>query len=239
MSKLKKIHKILDLVKEKKVIGCLALLVIFFGISFFIYGQSKNKVFKDQYMKDIFVEDNSDNKSENVSVNLDKDSKLNSSSEKVVLKKGQVTVEIKGEVKSPKVYTLDEGAIINDLIEMAGGLTTEANTSNINRAKVLKNEDLIIIGNNKEIDTNSPNDMKMTNGNGIVNSNDSSKSGIININTASLSELMNIDGVGEKTAQKIIDYREENGGFKSIEDIKNVDRIGDKTFEKIKKQISC
>ncbi|MGL5085615.1 MAG: helix-hairpin-helix domain-containing protein [Clostridium sp.] len=237
MGKSKKTHKILEVLKEKKIIGCLALVVIFFGASFFIYGQNKNKIFKDEYMKDIFI-DNGET-STDVNVSSTQESKTKSSSEKVVIKKGEVTVEIKGEVNVPKVYTLDEGSIINDLIEKAGGLTTEADTRNINRAKVLKNEDLIIIGNIKDIDINGQNAIKMTNANGSIESSDVSKSSIININTASLSELMNIDGVGEKTAQKIIDYREENGGFKSIEDIKNVDRIGDKTFEKMKNQISC
>lgn len=239
MSKFKYTNKILELLKEKKIIGCLALVFIFLGVSFFIYGQSKNKVFKDEYMKDIFVEDKANEDSSNVNVSLNKDSSNKNSLEKATVKKGQVTVEIKGEVKSPKVYTLDEGAIINDLIEKAGGLTNEAYTANINRAKVLKNEDLIIIGNNKDIDVNSQNAIKTTNDSGIIGRSDTSKSGVININTATLNELMNIDGVGEKTAQKIIDYREKNGGFKSIEDIKNVDRIGDKTFEKIKNLISC
>ncbi|MEG2247140.1 MAG: ComEA family DNA-binding protein, partial [Peptostreptococcaceae bacterium] len=169
-----------------------------------------------------------------------KTEKNNSRNEKdeVILKKSEITVEIKGEVKTPKVYTLEEGAIINDLIEKAGGLTSEANISNINRAKILKNEDLIIVGNINSLEEN----IKVEGSNsGVITSVNSGgeSSGTININTATSGELMNIDGVGEKTAQKIIDYREENGAFKTIEDIKNVDRIGDKTFENMKDQISC
>lgn len=216
--------------KDKKVIGCIALVVIFFGASFFIYGERKNKVFKDEYMDDIFVEE------EGEQADVDN----NENTEKIVIKKNEVTVEIKGEVKNPKVYTLSEGAIINDLIDIAGGLTGEANISNINRAKVLKNEDLIVIGNINDIESIAvPGIATETNNENVSGGNLNSNSSTININTAELSELMNIDGVGEKTAQKIIDYREENGGFKSIEDIKNVDRIGDKTFEKMKDQISC
>lgn len=217
--------------KDKKIIGCVALIVIFLIASFFIYGQRRSKVFKDEYMDNIFEVEEDDvniNNNENESNNI-------KSEEEVILKKKEVTVEIKGEVKEPKVYTLNEGAIINDLINIAGGLTTEAQISNINRAKVLKNEDLIVIGNINDITTDK---QEGTISNININS-ENSNSTTININTANLSELMNIDGVGEKTAQKIIDYREENGGFKSIEDIKNVDRIGDKTFEKMKNQISC
>lgn len=215
--------------KDKKIIGCIGLVVIFFITSFFIYGRTKNKVFKDEYMQNIFVDEDEGEAIIETKVNKENES------EKVILKKKEVTVEIKGEVNKPMVYTLEEGSIINDLIEIAGGLTENANISNINRAKVLKNEDLILIGNinntqdiNLEVET-------VTNGNA---GNSNSQSNTININTATLSELMNINGVGEKTAQKIIDYREANGGFKSIDDIKNVDRIGDKTFEKMKDQIS-
>lgn len=226
--------------KDKKIIGCIALVVIFFFVSFFIYGQRKNKVFKDEYMADIFVEEDDELADINNNEGTEKNSKVKNEEEKVVVKKNEVTVEIKGEVKNPKVYTLIEGAIINDLIDIAGGLTGEANISNINRAKVLKNEDLIVIGNINDLDSILlPGTGAETNNGNISGGNLNSISSTININTAGLSELMNIDGVGEKTAQKIIDYREQNGGFKSIEDIKNVDRIGDKTFEKMKDQISC
>ena len=61
---------------------------------------------------------------------------------------------------------------------------------------------------------------------------------VVNINTATLLELQTIPGVGESKAQAIITYREENGGFKSIEEITNVSGIGDSTFEKIKNNIT-
>ena len=67
------------------------------------------------------------------------------------------------------------------------------------------------------------------------NSKENSK---ININTASLDELDNINGIGPSKAKAIIEYREENGGFKSIEDIKNVSGIGEGTFLKIKESIT-
>ena len=60
----------------------------------------------------------------------------------------------------------------------------------------------------------------------------------ININTASAYELTALPGVGEATAQKIINYRESHGGFKAIEEIKNVKGIGDATFSKMKANIS-
>jgi competence protein ComEA len=61
---------------------------------------------------------------------------------------------------------------------------------------------------------------------------------LININTASAEQLDTLDGIGPAYAQKIIEYRTANGGFKSIEEIKNVKGIGDKTFEKIANSIT-
>ena len=59
----------------------------------------------------------------------------------------------------------------------------------------------------------------------------------VSINDASLSELMTINGIGEVKAKSIVEYRNNNGRFKSIEDIKNVSGIGNSTFEKIKNYI--
>ena len=60
----------------------------------------------------------------------------------------------------------------------------------------------------------------------------------VKLNTATLSDLQTITGIGAKRAQDIIDYRDANGGFKSLEDLKNVSGIGDKTFDKIKEELS-
>lgn len=63
-------------------------------------------------------------------------------------------------------------------------------------------------------------------------------SGLVNLNTASLSQLDSLDGIGPTYAQRIIDYRESNGAFTTIDQIKNIKGIGDKTFEKIKDKIT-
>ena len=60
---------------------------------------------------------------------------------------------------------------------------------------------------------------------------------LVNINTASAEELTNVKGIGEKTAQAIVEYRKKNGVFKTVEDIKNIKGIGDKKFEAIKSSI--
>ena len=144
--------------------------------------------------------------------------------EKIVNTSKEIVVEIKGEVKNPNIYWMKEESIIQDIINEAGGLTGEADISSINRAEQLKNHQSIIIPNK--------NSVVISEGNG------QNKEGKININTASESELDSLPGIGKSRAESIIKYREEKGGFKSIEEIKNINGIGDAAFEKLKEKIT-
>lgn len=218
--------------KDKRTIGIIAILIIIFIVSLLTYGRNKKNVFKDEYMNNIFIEDNYNNeKNDYNEVNTIDVIEVNSNDQVKIENDGsknKIIVEIKGEVINPDVYLLDEGSIIKDLIDIAGGLTNEADISNINRAKELNNHELIVIYNvNDEEKDIVDNDVS------TIGESDN----IININTANESELRNIPGVGEVKANAIIKYRENNSGFKSIEEIKNVDGIGEKTFEKIKEFI--
>ena len=100
-----------------------------------------------------------------------------------------------------------------------------------------------VIQNDAYIESNAKENVKTNNelddnAESIEEDNESdNKSTIININTANKEELMNLNGIGESKAQNIINYRVDNGDFKSIEDIKNVKGIGDSIFEKIKNDI--
>lgn len=226
----------MDVLKNKKVIGIIIVLFITVTISLLTYGKNRNNVFKDEYMQNIFIDE------ENISVEKDnsnseylketeeennnlviENSSLQTSSNNAIV------VEIKGEVMKPDVYTLSEGSIIKDLIEMAGGLTEEADISNINRAKEINNHDLIIIRNINDVNIDVE-----TENNEV---NEESDDGKISINDSDISKLKEIPGIGEVKANSIILYREKNNGFKSIEELKNVDGIGEKTFEKIKDSI--
>lgn len=210
--------------KRNSILIILAIIFIF--ISFILYGRNKGNVFKDEYMQNIFVEDTENEvtiKNNNIKSNELATSKESNISNKVIV------VEIKGEVKKPDVYEVNEGSIIKELIEKAGGLTDDANIDNINRADKLKANQLIVIPNKNNENVNS---IPASVNNSIV------EEGVININTASSSELQKIPGIGESRANSIVEYREKNGGFKSIEEIKNIDGIGDKSFEKIKDKIT-
>ena len=228
----------MDSFKNKKVIGIIIFLFITVTVSLLTYGKNRNNVFKDKYMQNIFIDE------ESISVENSNDEYLNESEKennKVFSEDSKenkylqtssnntIVVEIKGEVMKPDVYTLSEGSIVKDLIEMAGGLTNEADISNINRAKEINNHDLIIIRNINDVNMET----EIENNEVSEESND----GKISINNSDISKLKEIPGVGEVKANSIILYREKNNGFKSIEELKNVDGIGEKTFEKIKDSI--
>ena len=147
--------------------------------------------------------------------------------EEVKVEDNKIVVEIKGEIMNPNIYWLKVDSIIEDLLSEAGGLKAEADMSKINRAEKLKNHQSIIIPNKnvvKEVASTGQTDEKV--------------SSIININTASEAELDTLPGIGPSRAKDIISYREEKGGFNSIEDIKNIKGIGEASFEKLKEKIS-
>ena len=225
-----------ELLKDKKKIGILIILVIVliaFGI---LYLKSGFKELKKNDTESIFVEDteNTDT-STGTSNNNVKNNSISTNNKEVTIpvKDKSIVVEIKGEVKKPDVYTLNENAIIKELIEAAGGLTENADLSNINRAKKLQNHELVYIANKNDITKegkNTNSESNTSNSQGISNN-------IVNINTATIEELKTLNGIGDSKAKSIIEYREQNGGFKSKEDIKNVTGIGEKMFERIKEQI--
>jgi competence protein ComEA len=140
-----------------------------------------------------------------------------------------IVVCINGEVKAPGVYELKSGSRLRDLIKSAGGLNADAEISKLNMAKKLKDEDLIFIDK-----VNIVNGVKIGTTSSLGKISSTSK---ININIATKEELDTLPGIGAITAQSIIDYREKNGDFSTIEDIKKVGRIGDKTLEKFKDRI--
>ena len=142
--------------KNKKVIGIIIVLILMVSISLLTYGRNRENVFKDEYMQSIFIDEDSINAEENINIDyLQSNTERNNKVDNDILEgnsNSKIVVEIKGEVMNPDVYTLNEGSIIKDLIEVAGGLTQEADISNINRAKEIKNHELIIIRNINDTD---------------------------------------------------------------------------------------
>ena len=138
----------------------------------------------------------------------------------------KIFVDVKGAVKHPGVFETTKDKRVKDLIEEAGGLLDDADTSTLNLSQKVKDQMVIYVLKHGE----KP---KQISDGGIS----SSSGDVININTANLEQLMKISGVGKTKAEAIISYREKNGDFKKKEDITKVKGIGKATFEKIKDKI--
>ena len=147
----------------------------------------------------------------------------------------KIKVYITGEINNPGVKELEIGARIEDLINVAGGLTVNADISGVNLAYCLEDGMKVNIPN---INNKVENEIITTeNESGIIENMENKNSVKINLNKATVAELCELPGVGESLAQRIIDYRKENGNFRNIEDLKNVSGFGDKKYESIKEYI--
>lgn len=229
--------KVKELFNRKLILSIITMFVIA-GLSF-VYISNTNKELKKSEVYDLEVEEKKTNNLE-----IEKAIKY-------------ITVDIKGEVKSPGVYKIEEGKRVVDAINASGGLTKKAVTKYINLSKVLKDEDVIIINNISELekieDKKNIEEIKINNKSNIsvkesdvitndksdiVKESDSNKNTIVNINTCTLEELLSINGIGESKAKSIIEYRENVGLFASKEDIMKVSGIGESLYDKIKDYIT-
>ncbi len=161
-----------------------------------------------------------------------------------------IKVDIKGEVKNPNIYTMNETERIIDVITKAGGLTKKADTSMINLSKRLTDEMVIIIYSKEQVrkytETKQEEQKKQELCNEEVQNDacieekqeEKEQTGKININTATLEQLQTLPRIGEAKAKNILAYRKKNGGFKKIEEIKEISGIGESIFDQIKDYIT-
>lgn len=139
----------------------------------------------------------------------------------------EMYVDISGEVKNPGVYKVESQTRLFEVISKAGGLTESADANQINQADYVEDGEKIVIPsiieeNNAEQNNQETYDIY---------------TGLVNINTASKEQLMTVSGIGEVTAEKIIEYRK-NKRFKKKEDIMNIKGIGNAKYEKLKDEIT-
>lgn len=169
----------------------------------------------------------------------------------------KIYVYITGEVNNPGVVVLPYGSRISDAIDCAGGVTHNADIMKVNLVYMLQDGMKVNIPSSKEL-KNNPNFEYITMSSGDEKNDANSNSGKasestsddkssknesafkisnVNINTATQTELETLPGIGPSLALRIINYRKENGKFKSIEELKNVSGIGDNKYAEIKKYI--
>jgi competence protein ComEA len=142
-----------------------------------------------------------------------------------------IMVDVKGAVRHPGVYTVEEGDRLIDAITAAGGYLPDADSRLLNHAMKLTDELLVYVPLVGEELLEGGLSL-------VVQQNPQNTDGLININTADEILLMTINGIGPAKASAIINYREEHGPFISPESIMDVSGIGQKTFEKLEHQIT-
>ncbi len=206
--------------KQKKILIIVGIVIII-GIIFFIYNKDSN----DEKILDenILIEANTE-----MEENTIKDTENE-----------QIIVHITGAVKVPGIIKLKQGSRIEDAVEQAGGLTEDADISNVNLAYVLEDGVKITIPSNLNIEEQEI--ITDESGENIIDTEfykENTIKGKININKAKEDELLTLPGIGIELASRIISYREQNGKFSNIEEIKKVSGIGDSKYEKIKDLIS-
>lgn len=206
----------IEFLKQRKIVIIIGILVIIL-VSWKIYDTSNfNIINSNEFTENNLKEEKIQNKEE--------EEKL-------------MAVHITGEVRKPGVVKIKEDSRIEDVIKAAGGLTENANISNVNLAYIVEDGMKIRIPSQDEKELEEEYITKES-GKGVIISDEvndnSEKSLSVNINIANQEELENLPGIGPSIANKIIEYRNQNGRFKNIEDIKNVTGIGESKFEKIK-----
>ncbi|HEM3529555.1 TPA: helix-hairpin-helix domain-containing protein [Streptococcus suis] len=145
----------------------------------------------------------------------------------------QLVVDVKGAVAKPGLYTLEADARVNDAVEAAGGLTSQADPKSINLAQKLSDEAVVYVASKDE----NISVVASTTASSAM-SQEEKNTNLVNLNTATEADLQTISGIGAKRATDIIAYREANGGFKSVDDLNNVSGIGDKTMESIRPYVT-
>lgn len=143
-----------------------------------------------------------------------------------------IYVDIKGAVKVPGIYQLKNQQRIWDALALAGGVSEEADTTQVNYAQKVKDQMIIYVPKKGEP---VPQSLETLQESAPAQQNQEEK---INLNTATEAELQTISGIGAKKAQEIIHFRDEQGPFKTVEELKNVPGIGEKTVERLKDMLT-
>lgn len=138
-----------------------------------------------------------------------------------------IYVQVSGAVNHPGVYELPLGSRVFQALELAGGMTQEAQEKSINQAQTLEDGQMIWVPTVEEaaaLPKQEPESLAKDDGK-------------VNLNTATKEELQTLPGIGEAKAQSIVAWREEHGSFTQIEDIMKIEGIKEGVFSKIKDSV--
>jgi competence protein ComEA len=144
-----------------------------------------------------------------------------------------VYVHVGGAVHRPGLYEVPDGSRVFDAVRAAGGATDQADLDSLNLASKVKDGDKILVPARVEPGADPP-----PGGAPGAGGSAASAGGLINLNSATLEQLDSLPGVGPSTAQKIIDYRTQHGGFRSVDELMDVPGIGPAKFAELKDQVT-
>ena len=232
-----------NLSKKQKIVIGIILCIISIAILFYIYTKDNTAII----LAEETIGENQILENQTQESTIEEETKKDEDESKII-------VHVSGAVNKEGIVELEENSRISDAINKAEGLKENADTKNINLAFKLEDgmkiyiptigEEKIETAENTGENTTDKTSKYITSSSGGVeqssNEKENNKESVtekVNINTASQTELETLPGIGPSTALKIINYREENGKFNSIEDIKEVSGIGDAKYENIKELI--
>ncbi len=154
----------------------------------------------------------------------------------------QIWVYICGAVANPGVYALPEGSRVYEAVETAGGFLEDADTKSLNQAQLLADGQQITVYTTEEVQTGRADPYANAPAGGADAAagarENAAMAGKVNLNLADKEQLMTLPGIGEARAEEILRYRQEHGGFSSIEEIQQISGIKEKMFEKIRDYIA-
>lgn len=145
----------------------------------------------------------------------------------------RIKIHVTGAVAHPGVYEIDSGARAEDALRMAGGALPDADLNQINlAAKLADGQQIAVPPKGAAAGADDPAAL------GALRGVSTGQAGPVNLNSATVEQLDSLDGIGPKTAQKIIEYRESHGGFSSTDELMEVPGIGAAKYERIKGQVT-
>jgi competence protein ComEA len=138
-------------------------------------------------------------------------------------------VHVTGAVRHPGVYRLPSWARLDLAVKRAGGATRAADLEGVNLAAKIADGQQVVVP-RKGV-------AALAGGGGGAAALGGAPSAPISLNTATADQLDELDGVGPATAQKILEFRQEHGGFRSVDDLKQISGIGPKKFDALKDKV--
>ncbi|WP_461015600.1 helix-hairpin-helix domain-containing protein [Streptomyces daliensis] len=151
----------------------------------------------------------------------------------------RVVVDVSGKVREPGVHRLPAGSRVEDAIEAAGGARRGTDMRGLNRARLLVDGEQIVVGGDSRAgggvgagSSPAPGSTGATGGAGAASG------GTVSLSTATVEQLDTLPGIGPVLAQHIIEYRDQHGGFTSIDQLRDVNGIGERRFADLKPRVT-